>query len=212
MIPSRGLGLGLWLTLFLERLQRERTHSVSRYIPVQSHDSVKTSASIWSHETGFPRTRLSLTLILASGRMSRLQLVWYLLTVRPHTVSMLSLLPLKLTSNCLQALIHCKTSIKLFSRSENFSKRSIRKRSVTIAQAVDNDTCGYLITFVYFYNSYHSSSELLPSERWSPIQRMRLLGSILVLLPDLDGLVRLSRDQSHSSQIKGRRHNAGFRI
>ena len=94
----------------------------------------------------------------------------------------------------------------------NIGKRSIGEPFVTIGQAADNDTCGYLITFVYFYNSYHNSSELLPSERWSPIQRMRLLGSILVLLPDLDGLVRLSRDQSHSSQIKGRRHNAGFRI
>jgi hypothetical protein len=55
-------------------------------------------------------------------------------------------------------------------------------------------------------------SELLPSQRWPPVQRMRVLRRPFVLFPNLDSLVRLASDQSHARQIKSRRHDACFRI
>jgi hypothetical protein len=80
-----------------------------------------------------------------------------------------------------------------------------------MAQALHNDTCGYLITFC-IPTIPIVNSELLPSKSWPPIQGMRFLSSILILLPDLDGLVRLARDQSHPCQIECRCHDTRLRI
>jgi hypothetical protein len=55
-------------------------------------------------------------------------------------------------------------------------------------------------------------SKLLPTERRLPIQGMRLLGRVLICLPDLDRLVRFTCHQSETTLVECRAHDASLRL